>query len=395
MARTVGAVVTHGTEVLGAAGPFAVDGPWWADVAPVAAGLTDRLGVPVLVLRLLRADGEGMRDGHVVYHAEAAGHTVRGLADTDVAYADLMAPQRFRSPWATTEGLRELLGWARGELAAAGRPVTGPVEQYRSWNLAGLFRLPTAAGPVWLKATPHFAADEPAVIAALARHDPGLVPTVVAAGEHRMLLDHLPGGGCLDAPADVVARVVGRLAAAQATAVPPAVPDRRDPPRRVATLLDGGVPELTATERAAARRLTGRWRELDACGLPDTLVHGDFHPGNWQGDPAVVIDFADAHVGNPVLDGLRAADFLPAATRTEAARAWVRAWAGLAPGSDPARALAVAEPLAHLAYAVRYQEFLDGIEPSEHPYHAGDPAAAVRTALRVAREPSPWAAAPA
>jgi hypothetical protein len=63
------------------------------------------------------------------------------------------------------------------------------------------------------------------------------------------------------------------------------------------------------------------------------------------------------------------------------------------PGSDPARALAVAEPLAQLAYAVRYQEFLDGIEPSERVYHEGDPAAAIRTALRVAREPSPWVAA--
>ena len=63
------------------------------------------------------------------------------------------------------------------------------------------------------------------------------------------------------------------------------------------------------------------------------------------------------------------------------------------PGSDPARALAVAEPLAHLAYAVRYQEFLDGIEPSEHVYHDGDPAAAVRAALRLAAAPSPWSVA--
>jgi hypothetical protein len=52
--------------------------------------------------------------------------------------------------------------------------------------------------------------------------------------------------------------------------------------------------------------------------------------------------------------------------------------------SDPARALALAEPLAHLTYAVRYQEFLDGIEPSERPYHAGDPAAAIRRAVRCA-----------
>ena len=50
--------------------------------------------------------------------------------------------------------------------------------------------------------------------------------------------------------------------------------------------------------------------------------------------------------------------------------------------ADPERALTIGEPLAHLTNAVRYQEFLDGIEPSERIYHHGDPAAAVRAALR-------------
>ena len=122
-------------------------------------------------------------------------------------------------------------------------------------------------------------------------------------------------------------------------------------------------------------------------------MHGDFHPGNWRGDPPVVLDLADAHVGNPVLDGLRAVDYLPEPSRPAAVRAWVGAWAAARPDSDPARALAIGEPLGHLAYAVRYQEFLDGIEPSERVYHDGDPAASVRTALRLARTPSPWTAA--
>jgi len=43
--------------------------------------------------------------------------------------------------------------------------------------------------------------------------------------------------------------------------------------------------------------------------------------------------------------------------------------------------LRIAEPLAHLSYAVRYQEFLDNIEPSERVYHLGDPAAVIRHAL--------------
>lgn len=116
-------------------------------------------------------------------------------------------------------------------------------------------------------------------------------------------------------------------------------------------------------------------------------MHGDFHPGNWRcGDgPPVVLDFADAHLGNPVLDGLRAIDFLPAQRRRTATDTWVGAWLDAVPGSRPAEALRVAEPLAHLAYAVRYQEFLDNIEPSERVYHHGDPAAAIRHALASAR----------
>ena len=83
----------------------------------------------------------------------------------------------------------------------------------------------------------------------------------------------------------------------------------------VRDLLDGPVgAELSPPELRAARSLQPRWEMLADCGLPDTVVHGDFHPGNWRrgAGPPVVLDFADAHWGNPVLDGLRAIDFLPA-----------------------------------------------------------------------------------
>jgi len=152
-------------------------------------------------------------------------------------------------------------------------------------------------------------------------------------------------------------------------------------------LLDGPVgAELSPQELRAARSLQPRWEMLADCGLPDTVVHGDFHPGNWRcgvGAP-VALDFADAHAGNPVLDGLRAIDFLAAGRRRAAADAWIAAWAAARPRARPAEALRIAEPLAHLAYAVRYQEFLDNIEPSEHVYHRGDPAASIRRALACA-----------
>jgi hypothetical protein len=385
MGRTVTAVVTYASACVAVVGPFDVDIPWWAEVEPVVARLEETLGVPVLVLRLLTVEGsDGGRDGHVTYHAEALqppGEPSAGdFVDDD---------HPLRSPWARASGVRELFGWASRHVDLTGRPV-----QRKTWNLAGLFRLPTAAGPVWLKAIPAFGAAEPAAIAAIAQVDPDLVPTVLASAPGRLLLADVPGTDCWDASEEVAADAVGRLATAQARIdrPPHGIPDRRPEilAAAVRDLLDGPVgAELSPEELRAARNLQSRWELLADCGLPDTVVHGDFHPGNWRrgNGPPVVLDFADAHLGNPVLDGLRAIDYLPADRRRTAADAWIAAWTAAAPRSRPAEALRIAEPLAHLAYAVRYQEFLDNIEPSERVYHLGDPAAAIRHALASARTP--------
>ncbi len=188
-----------------------------------------------------------------------------------------------------------MLTWATGTLGAAGRRVTGAAEQRKTWNLAALFRLPTDKGPVWLKTTPRFAADEASAIAAFARADPTLVPPVIGAGPGRVLLEHLPGEDCWDASPQIIASAIQRMVAAQAVLagrlapgfLPPGLADRRAPviAGQITALLDGEVAgELSAGEVAAARGLLSRFPRLDECGLPDTIVHGDFHSGNWRSD---------------------------------------------------------------------------------------------------------------
>jgi hypothetical protein len=405
--RTFSAVVTTGDDCLGICGPFQARTPWWADVEPVVARLRQELGTPVMVLRLLGVDGgDGARDGHVRYHVEAFDRPrTRRLApwpgDQD-DQDELAGPVALRASWATPDGLAEILDWARAALGAAGRPATGPPEQVKTWNLAGLFRFPTARGPAWLKTTPPFAAPEAAVIGVFGKVNPELVPHVIAAdlAAGRMLLEHVPGTDEWEASPAAIHAAVGQLVAAQAVlardpaAIPRGLPDRTMPALadQVAELLDGDAAgELDPADLTAARGLAGRLpdlvAELAACGLPDTLVHGDLHPGNWRSDGrrTTILDFADSHLGNPVLDGLRVRDLLPDhQVRAFATDTWVTAWEKALPGSDPARALAIAEPLGQLSYAVRYQEFLDNIEPSERVYHAGDPAATVRAALREA-----------
>lgn len=384
MARSVTAVVTSGGVCVGEVGPFEVEVPWWPEVESVVAYLQPILGVPVVVLRLVHADGEGALDGHVVYHVDATGTTAT-LPPTSV---DLGNGAARRAAWANLDSLTELLMWAQDTLAALGRPATGPVEQRKTWNLAGLFRLPTAAGPVWLKTLPPFAADERRAMAAFAAVDPTLVPAVLAGERDRLLLEHLPGEDCWDADAAVIADGVRRVVAAQHTLdVVPWLPDRRTPAmiEQIDALLDRDL-GLTPEEIAAARALRPRWAELDDCGLPDTIAHGDLHAGNMRsaGGPAAVLDFADAYVGNPVVDGLRLVDFLHASKHEAVTTAWVDAWRSLRPDTDPARALVVADPLIQLSYAVRYQEFLDGIEESEQVYHRDDPAVSVRRAIAAA-----------
>ncbi|WP_218034533.1 phosphotransferase [Acrocarpospora corrugata] len=416
-----------------------------ADVEAVSARLTTVVGAPVVVLRLIDVTGGGWsRGGHVVYHAEVL-HSANGgisvFGPVDAARRASLEPAAKRSGWATAAGVRAGLDWAMGETRAAGLTPTA-VEQVKTWNLSGLFRI-RVEGPdeaVWFKATPEFAACESTAIRLFGSADPELVPRLVAADPERrwVLLGHLPGRDCWDAPPEVIDHMVPRMVAAQLRLADaaagltdhtrprlPGLADRTPPlqagrtggtPPRLAGLAGGtppwpaaladrtpprlaGLPtplldrmagELTPDEIRAARTLVGRLpamvAELAACGLPYTVTHGDFHPGNWRWDGrrAVAVDYADCHFGHPALDGLRLREFAPEERRAQVTDTWVRAWAEALPAADPARALTLAQPLAHLYYAIRYQEFMDGIEPSEQRYHAGDTAAELRAALESA-----------
>ncbi|WBP85312.1 phosphotransferase family protein [Kitasatospora cathayae] len=403
--RTVTVDLTYGDEYFGQVGPFEVALGWWSAVDGVVARVTELAGVPVLVTRLV--DGHSDDPGHggrVRYHAEALQRPTaldpRPPAGETVAR---LAPAARRAAWATPEGLRAALTWAQARLAAVGRPAAA-ARQIRTWNLSALFRFPTATGTdAWLKTTsPRFTAAEGEVIGLLGGVDPSLVPTVLAADPAHgwLLLDHVPGEDGWSPSPGTVADVVPRFVAAQAALAerPAALAGLRDRTpaalhTQLVALLDRLPVEtdLTAEEldrlREFAVGLPALLAELAACGLPETLLHGDFHPGNWRtndGSP-VVVDYADACLGHPALDGLRPRAYLTAEAWRHHAGVWTAAWRRHAPGSDPQRALHLAEPLYHLSYALRYQEFLDHIEPSERPYHEGDPAAELRAVLACGR----------
>ena len=160
------------------------------------------------------------------------------------------------------------------------------------------------------------------------------------------------------------------------------LPDWRAPSlaQAIAAVVDRVGPNLTTEDRATLHRfvtgLEDRFKQVASCGMPDTLVHGDFHPGNLRGDDTalVLLDWGDCGVGHPLLDEPAFLDRVPADGVEAVRRHWHAEWKHALPGSDPDRASFLLRPVAAARQAIVYQKFLDNIEPSEQRYHAADPA---------------------
>jgi Phosphotransferase enzyme family len=393
--RRVRALVVHDGTLLGALPAFDVAGPWWSDVEPVAAELDRRLGARTAVLRMVSATGRMMRGGEVTYLVEALTPPASAPEWDGAADAGVLAPHEHRMRWAEPGGPARVLAWATAELHALDRPPSGPPVQVKSWNLSCLYRVPTTAGPAWIKCTPPFLGAEASAAGHVAAHDPDLVPTMLAATADGgcTLMAHVPGRDCWDADAATVDAVLARYVGVQAALAGHALaglPDRRASTlaARADRLLAPDVTgELDAAERESLSRLVAglpaRAAAIADAGLPETLVHGDFHPGNWRSDGRrhVVFDWCESRRGHPACDVLRLTEWLPAPLAARAMQRWSAEWRAAVPGCDPERAAELVRPVQHLEAALTYQTFLDGIEPDERPYHEGDPPEQIRLAL--------------
>jgi hypothetical protein len=392
--------------VLGALPPFHVPTRWRQEAAEVVQGAREHHGIGVTVLRLLSAEDppSGERAGGTVTYlaehtadAEDAGRD--GLLGLDAVPTAVLRPDPRRPSYAEPGGPAASLAWATG--------VLGPVhaEQLRTWNLSSIWRLRHAGGTAWLKEVPAFFRHEGALLGWLASTFPGLAPTPLAVGDTaspdlamstraagdtasptavgdtpgptaggvRMLLADVPGEDRYKslAPERVsMLRDLHRVQYRAATALPElhalGVPDRRSPilaAKIHATVTRHGDPALLAglDERLAA---------IAACGMPDTLVHGDFHPGNVRG--SVILDWGDSFIGHPGFDLYRMIEWLPREEAPPLIAEWCAWWRAAVPGCAPERAITLLEPVCALRNAMIYADFLDQIEPSEHSYHAHD-----------------------
>ena len=147
-------------------------------------------------------------------------------------------------------------------------------------------------------------------------------------------------------------------------------------------------PTMPHCSTASSPACRSRFAEIASCGLPDTLVHGDFHPGNFRGtaDRLMLLDWGDSGIGHPLLD--QPAFLTPHSPLTMCRRS---ARIGSKAGAPRCRAAIrrghrmLLAPVAAARQAVIYQKFLDNIEPSEHVYHRNDPADWLRGQRRLRR----------
>jgi hypothetical protein len=351
-------------------------------------GAEERFGAGVNVLRLLHTDRPHPPGGIVTYLAQLV-HGRPALEPTSFE----PAPHPRRAPYAEVGGPAASLAWARDALARAGYGTPERTRQRKTWNLSGLWRLETARGTVWLKHLPPFLRAEHEILAWLGAVAPGAAPPLIAAdGTGRQLLGHLPGEDGFFAPASARLAMADLLHGLQRRALEDvdalAERDLRD--RRGGLLLE----QIVATAEpwlgeifgldALLAGLPARLAAVDACGLPETLVHGDFHPGNVRFSamvPPAVLDWGDAFLGNPAFDLIRLCEGLDPGDAEPLIEHWAARWRQVAPGSDPVRAVRLLRPVAALLGAVVYATFVQNIEPSEWPYHADDVPSCLRSAV--------------
>jgi len=228
---------------------------------------------------------------------------------------------------------------------------------------------------------PAFFAHEAAVLRLVGEVAPGLTPRLLAAGsDGRMVLAPAPGEDCWDGPAATRQQIAADLHPVQEhfagridDLLAAGVPDRRSILRRTREVAGPYLESIPGLAEVVAD-LPGRLAAIDACRLPDTLVHGDLHPGNViaDGPRRVILDWGDAVVGNPAYDVMRLVEGLTAAQAAPVITRWADRWRRSVPGCDPERVLALVGPVVELRLATVYADFLANIEPSEWPYHAAD-----------------------
>jgi hypothetical protein len=388
--RTVTLVLVDGDgALLGALPPFDVELPYWQEMSDVVLGAQERYGVTLEVLRLLTTEQARPHGGAVSYLAEVTGAPPSGLEPIDPSAVPPAERQDAHRPaYAQPGGPARSLAWAR--------TIVGPVAavQQRTWNLSAIWKLGGARRTYWLKQLPSFYPHEAVALGWLGETMPELVPRVLGLGtEGRELLADVAGYDLYLADLRTRLSIAEAAHRFQLEARPAAdhLVERGIPDRRGAALtrwIRSSLAGWVDGHRAAGLldTLDDRMTAIADCGLPDTLAHGDAHPGNVRGhgDQLVFLDWSDSFIGHPGFDILGLVDGTAIPEEEVVLDAWTAGWRRDVPGCSPRRAAELLRPVAYLRSAAVYAEFVANIEVTERRYHSFDVPAMLNAALAAA-----------
>ena len=301
-----------------------------------------------------------------------------------------------RPPWAFPGWWDRAADWIKAQVAANGLRLTGEIALVRKWCITCVIKAPTDAGDLFFKAVPPTFAREVAMTGFLAQHQPENIPAIVASNDaERWLLLRDFGGAYLgesknvahweQALRDFAALQVKMTAHVEALLQRGALDYRMDvlPEKLDALFADAALLQpdqyITEEQLERARSLVPRIRallaELEAYGIPATLVHSDFHLWNTavQEERIIFFDWTDCSVAHPFFD---MALFFSAVKRAEAfadqpetlerlRELYLQQLTSLAPIESLRKALPLGEALGYLHQALNYRHLVRSIEPSD------------------------------
>jgi len=287
-------------------------------------------------------------------------------------------------PFARPGWLQELFQWVEEQVSPLGLRPTGKFRQLNASPTFSLLRLATNDGALWFKATGEPNAHELVVSLVLARLFPRHVPRIL--GVHRSWNGWLSAevsGTALDEISDcfTLEQAAGELAELQIASI-----------GKSRELLEGKCKDLrisgvvkfidpflarmadfmAAQEKKSPAPLSNSelaslgdgLKEscslLESFGLPDTLGHIDFNPGNILVSPdhCVFLDWAEGCATNPLITfeylrrHMERGGVKEPAADARLAAAYVRPWAAFFSPEDLRRALAAIPPVAVLVHAI-------------------------------------------
>jgi Phosphotransferase enzyme family len=288
------------------------------------------------------------------------------------------------APWVRPGWFERAIRWIDEALVGAGFEPADTIAQARHWGISAIMLVDSPSGRLWFKATSPYFTAEVAVTALLSDAIPGATADVIAsdAAQGWMLTRDL-GDRLVSVDMIGTELAVARLVALQRALRP-----------RVGEFLAAGVQhrplaavpiEFAEALRSPIARehlavsddridqlvawLTAAIDQVDALGLPDTVVHGDFHPGNVAlvEDRAVLFDWSDSAISNPLVDIAAWASWFTDDT-AEVDRLWelfIAAWTDTDP-LDPALIRATRRELDGLIgayHTISYSRLLAAVEP--------------------------------